>query len=91
MDPISDLAREVAGLRQDLAAKNVRDARVDGRIDRIEDDIERAREDRDQLRDEMTQRVTRVEFTPVRLLTYGAVGLILSGVVTALLALVLRG
>ena len=54
--------------------------------------LERMQKDLREVRDESRDKfVTKIEFEPVQRLVYGMVGLILLSVLTALLAIVMRG
>ncbi len=43
------------------------------------------------IREDIAELVTRTEFQPVKMVVFGLVGLILSGVAAAIIALVVRG
>lgn len=56
----------------------------------IETDIKYIRRDLDSIIDKLDQNyVTKAEFAPVRVIVYGAVGLMLTGIFGALIGLVL--
>jgi NAD(P)H-hydrate repair Nnr-like enzyme with NAD(P)H-hydrate dehydratase domain len=44
----------------------------------------------DHVEEEVTKLVTRLEFTPVKLLVYGGTGLLLSGIIGGLLTLLIK-
>lgn len=56
---------------------------------RIVEKVETMTKKLEELEDEIQSLVTRVEFTPVKLIAYGMVGMILSTVVAQLLTLVI--
>jgi len=77
---LRDMERRLADLsaRVDLADANIRT------------DLTLLRSDIERLQRMEPSWITRVEFTPVRALTFGFASLVLAAVVTALVALVLR-
>lgn len=56
---------------------------------RLVEKVETMTKKLEELEDEIRSLVTRVEFTPVKLIAYGMVGMILSTVVAQLLTLVI--
>ncbi len=56
---------------------------------RLVEKVETMTKKLEELEDEIQSLVTRVEFTPVKLIAYGMVGMILSTVVAQLLTLVI--
>lgn len=77
-------------------------ARVDQRTKYLEEQMTRllnkfdnghfvTRKEFDELRDGMADKVSNSEFTPVKLVVYGLIGLVLAGFATAVVALVIRG
>lgn len=63
---------------------------IESRLVRVESEVHHLGEQFDDLKAEIRTLVTRVEFTPVQRVVYGIVGLILSAVVGALVALIMR-
>lgn len=56
----------------------------------VRSDVRSIREDVARLKDAEVDYITRIEFAPVRQITFGAVAVVLLAVMTALVALVIR-
>lgn len=61
--------------------------RLDERVGQVRKDLDNHRTE---TRDEFKKYITRTEFTPVKLIAFGIAGLILSSVLLAMLAFVLK-
>lgn len=68
-----------------------RESSIESRLGHIESEVYHVARDVAEVKEEIrTLLVTRIEFTPVKLMVYGMVGIILSAVVGALVAMVVR-
>ena len=76
--------------RKTDAERNEMDRRTADDVHTLTADIAVLQSQMRDLRDQVGDLVTRLEFVPIKLLVYGLSGTLLSGVVAALLAQVLR-
>jgi len=76
--------------RKTDAERNEMDRRTADDVHTLTADIAVLQSQMRDLRDQVGDLVTRLEFVPVKLLVYGLSGTLLSGVIAALLAQVLR-
>jgi len=83
LDPLDRLADDLAGLRAELQALGVSNARLDQRIQALEQDVQQMSAMGD------TRYVSISRYTPVERVVYGVVGIIGTALIVALITLIL--